>query len=135
MTLIHSYQHIAHRSLTASDALLNNSIQEKATFMTYHAFESTGCALSLSCNLPVGSGVKHGVKIKHFKKAARRLGNGKVVDTLAIELRSLRNDLLYPKIDSKKQTITMPENVINLTDAKTLKKRVQGIVNWVDTKI
>jgi uncharacterized protein (UPF0332 family) len=135
MTLIHSYQRIARRSLSASDALLNNSIQEKATFMTYHAFESTGCALSLSDNLPVGSGVKHSVKIDLFKKAARRLGNGKVVDTLAIELRSLRNDLLYPKIDSKKQTITLPENVINLTDAKTLKKRVQGIVNWVDTKI
>jgi hypothetical protein len=135
MTSKYSYQRIARRSLMASDSLLQNSNQENAAFMAYHAFESTGCALSDSLNLPVGGGVSHSTKIKLFNHAARRVGKQQRVAALTVELKNLRNTLLYPLVDNQNQPIRTPEQVITLIQARKLKGRVQGIVNWVDQKI
>ena len=135
MTLKHSYQRIAHRSLTASDSLLQDHIQEHAAFMTYHAFESTGCALCDSLNLPVGKLVHHSTKIKLFNEAARRVGKNYSVALLTVEIKNLRNEVLYPLVNNQNQPIRTPEQAITLIQARKLKGRVQGIVNWVNQKI
>jgi len=135
MTLKHSYQWIAQRSLMASDSLLQNNNQENAAFMAYHAFESTGCALSESCNLPVGQTISHIKKIKIFKHAAERVGHNYSVALLSVQITNLRNHLLYPLVDAQGNVISIPEQTITLIEARKLKSRVQGIVNWVDQKI
>jgi len=136
MTLKDDYQRIAHRSLNASESLLQAGIQEKATFMTYHAFESTGCALSESCGLTVGPKVHHTTKLEKFKQATQRVGHyHRRVASLAFRLGNLRNSMLYPNLDRQNNTIKRPENAITLKDARELKGHVEGIVNWVDQKI
>lgn len=135
MTTKFEYQHIARRSLDACESCLKDNIQEKAAFMAYHAFESSGSALSEHLNFPVGPNVSHPKKINHFKNAAKRLRNEKPVATLAITISSLRNDFLYPIENPSNGKVQIPENVISLSQAKTLKKRVTGIVKWVDKQL
>jgi hypothetical protein len=136
MPLKSDYQRIASRSLISSEATLASGIQEKAAFLSYHAFESTGCALSLSCGFQkVGVGVSHVKKINIFKTAARRCRNERAVASLAVVLSSLRNHLLYPIEDPATGAIQRPEDIITLTQARKVKQRVGGIVAWVDTQI
>lgn len=96
MPLEDDYQRVARRSLDASDAALNAGIQEKSAFLSYHAFESTGCALSIVEGQPVGPRVRHNDKIRNFTIAARRRGRGgHTVAGVAVSLASIRNSLLY----------------------------------------
>jgi len=125
------YQRVAARAIEASEALLEEELQEKAAFMAYHAFESTGCALSNHMGLPVGANVSHTKKIKHFTNAAKRLRNERAVAALAVTLSSLRNDFLYPIENSSTGEVQLPEKVISLAQSKNLKKRVKGLFNWV----
>ena len=135
MPLEHDYQRVARRSLNASEASLNAGIQEKSAFLSYHAFESTGCSLSIVAGLSVGRHVRHNDKIRNFILAAQRLGHGPSVAGIAISLVGIRNNLLYPIQDSATGIITRPENAITVSQARKLKARVKGIVNWVDTQI
>ena len=129
------YQRIAERAIEASEVLLGEELQEKAAFMAYHAFESTGCALSDHMGLPVGANVSHFKKIKHFTNAAKKLRNGKAVAALAVTLSSLRNDLLYPIENRSTGQVQIPEKAISLAQSKELKKRVKGLFNWVSKQL
>jgi hypothetical protein len=125
------YQRVAERSIAASEALITEEIQEKAAFMAYHAFESTGCALSDHLGFPVGPRVSHAKKNRHFINAAKRLRNERAVAALAVTLSSIRNDLLYPVENPSTGEVQLPEKTISLSQSKELKKRVKGIVKWV----
>jgi hypothetical protein len=135
MPLEHDYQRVAKRSLEASEASLNAGIQEKSAFLSYHAFESTGCALSIVGGLPVGPRVSHNNKIRNFTLAAQRRGHGPSVAGVAVSLAGIRNSLLYPVQDSATGNVTRPENAITEAQARRLRARVNGIVGWVDTQI
>jgi hypothetical protein len=131
MALKNDYQRVAARSLDACDATLNAGIQEKAAFLAYHAFESTGCALAKHMGLPVGARIAHAKKIKNFTDAARTLGNEKAVAALSVTLTGLRNSFLYPVENFTTGGHDLPESKITQAQAKELRKRVGGIVKWV----
>jgi hypothetical protein len=135
MPLEDDYQRVARRSLDASDAVLNEGIQESSAFLSYHAFESTGCALSVVAGLSVGPRVRHNDKIRNFTLAAHRRGRGHIVAGIAVSLASIRNNLLYPVHDLVAGVVTRPENAITEAQARRLQTRVRGVVNWVDTQI
>jgi hypothetical protein len=135
MALKNDYQRVAERALLACDASLAAGIQEKAGFLAYHAFESTGCALAAHVGLPVGPGVWHPTKIRHFQSAAKILKNEKPVAALAVTLSNLRNSMLYPMLNKATGSVQLPERVITSAQAKELRKRVAGIVKWVDRSI
>ncbi|MCI0559020.1 MAG: hypothetical protein MN733_11030 [Nitrososphaera sp.] len=135
MPLEDDYQRVARRSLDASAAALNARIQEKSAFLSYHAFESTGCALSVVAGLPVGPRVGHNDKIRNFTIAARRRGHGDTVAGVAVSLAGIRNSLLYPVQDLAMGIVRRPEDAITEAQARRLNARVRGVVNWVDTQI
>lgn len=135
MPLQHDYQRVAKRSLHASAAALNVGIQEKSAFLSYHAFESSGCALCVVVGLPVGPQVRHNDKILNFVRAANQLGHGHAVRSMSITLSSIRNHLLYPVRHPATGAVTRPEDAITVVQAKKLQSKVQGIVNWVGTQI
>ena len=135
MPIEHDYQRVAERSLDASQASLHAGIHEKGAFLAYHAFESTGCALSASSGLPVGPQVHHNQKINNFTQAATNRGRGHMVAGVAVSLAGIRNTLLYPITDQATGTITRPENAITAAQADRMRRRVRGVVNWVDTQI
>lgn len=135
MAIKFEYQRVAMRSIEACESLLKDQIHEKAAFMAYHAFESTGCALSNHMGFPVGQRVSHAKKVKHFTNAAKRLRNERAVAALAVTLSSLRNDFLYPIENQSTGYVQLPENVISLAQSKELKKRVKGLLNWVDRQL
>jgi hypothetical protein len=135
MPLEHDYQRVARRSLDASTAALDAGIQEKSAFLSYHGFESTGCALSVVAHLPVGPRVRHNDKVRNFTLAAQRRGNGYGVAGVAVALAGIRNSLLYPVQDPATGAVRRPEDAITPAQARRLRTRVLGIVNWVDTQI
>lgn len=135
MALKNDYQRVAERSLAACDGTLRAGVQEKAAFLAYHAFESTGCALASHVGLPVGAKIAHAKKVKNFTDAARALGNEKAVAALAVTLSSLRNSFLYPIENRATGVHELPESKITLADAAQLRKRVGGIVGWVGRSI
>ncbi len=131
MALKNDYQRVAERSLSACDGTLGANIQEKAAFLAYHAFESTGCALASHMCLPVGAHIAHAKKIKHFTDAARAFGNEKAVAALAVTLTGLRNSFLYPVENPATGVHDLPETKITVAQARELRKRVGGVVSWV----
>lgn len=130
MALKDDYQRVANRSLEACDGVLSVNVQEKAAFLAYHAFESTGCALASHFNLPVGPRVRHDRKVQHFTNAARRIGLEHEVAGLSITLHNLRNLCLYP-LENAQGAVELPETKITMAAATKLKKRVAGIVKRV----
>jgi len=110
-------------------------IHEKAGFMAYHAFESSGSALADSCGIPVGGKVSHPKKLDNFRLAARRCRRERPVAALAVTLQGLRNRLLYPIPSSGGHGSQVPEKALTPTEAQKLLARVQGVVNWVDREI
>ena len=135
MPLEDDYQRVARRSLDASDASLNAGIHEKSAFLSYHSFESTGCALSVVAGLPVGPHVRHNDKIRNFTIAAHQRGHGYTIAGVTVTLASIRNSLLYPIQDIATGIVTRPEDAITEAQARRLLARVRGVVNWVDTQI
>jgi hypothetical protein len=86
----YGYQRIAERSLLACDALIDVGIHEKATFLVYHAFESTGCA---HYGLKVGVGISHRDKLDKFKESTQISTNTNLVNgflKVAVDLESLK---------------------------------------------
>lgn len=131
MALKNDYQRVAERSLAACDSTLAANIQEKAAFLAYHAFESTGCALASHMGLPVGRRIAHAKKAKHFTDAAKSLGNQWAVAKLAVTLTGLRKSFLYPVENPATGGHDLPEAKITHSHAKELRNRVGGIVTWV----
>ncbi|MCN4145167.1 MAG: hypothetical protein LC437_09170 [Thiohalomonas sp.] len=96
MAIKDDYQRVAHRAIKASND--SRKIQEKSAFLSYHAFESTGCALADHAGLDVGSNVKHHQKIQNFKNAARQHcdnNDAQKIANLIVTLNNLRNKFLY----------------------------------------
>jgi len=102
-------------------------IHEKATFLVYHAFESTGCALASHYGLKVGIGISHRDKLDKFKESTQISKNTDLVNgflKVAVDLESLRNKVLYPKINRYGHIIKMPEEQVTLAQVKNLKNKV-----------
>jgi len=134
MPLAVAYQRIAERSLEAAHASLDAHVQEKGAFLAYHAFESTGCALSFRNGHPVGPAVNHQRKIDTFVRVAGQLGNRRHVFVVAQIVNALRNRVLYPEV-MPGGAINRPENRITERNGRDLARRVGGIVRWVGRTI
>ena len=133
MALKDDYQQIAKRALKASNK--TRKIQEKSAFLSYHAFESTGCALAEHAGLRVGPGVYHNQKINRFKTASLSHCNSaeqsKIAGT-AVVLHNLRNKLLYPNYNASSSPYSRPEDIITQAQSNSLRNGVKDIVNIVE---
>jgi len=81
----------------AAQAALNAGTHEKAGFLSYHAFESSGSALGTHIGLDMGKTVAHAAKLKRFRHAARTFGFSRLVADLSIRLTSCETDFFTPK--------------------------------------
>ena len=132
MSLKDSYLEIAKRKLDASEACLNKGVQESAGFLTYHSFESAGGALCEANGKKYPR--RHKGKLNQFVVIAKKLKKGHAVGHLTIQLIALREKFLYPE-PLPNGYIREPKDVITLDDSMKLKKRVKGIVDWVEKMI
>ena len=73
-------------------------------------------------------------KVDVFFRTARRERFARQVTQLAIEYRSLRNSLLYPK-PLRDGTVQVPEDVITKAQATRLIGRTETLVGRVDTVV
>lgn len=136
MALKYSYQKIANRSLSAANDTRKR--QEKSGFHSYHAFESIGCALIEHTGGNAGRGVSHQSKITNFSALANQHLAGPDatrVSELAVTLGNLRNDFLYPAWNQTTQGFDEPEDIITVSQAQELKKKVQLVVTSVEKVI
>lgn len=124
-SLPQSYLRVAHRSLAAADAAIAHNIQEKAGFLAYHAFESTGGALCSSRGVTYHP-ASHLKKMHRFVATAGPERFGAAVAQVAAEVASLRNALLYPRV-LQNGYIGMPEDVLTNTQATRLVGRVRAL--------
>jgi hypothetical protein len=140
MALKDDYQRIAERSLLAGSAALNAQVQEKAAFLCYHAFESSGCAFSAKNGRPIGPRISHDKKLNIFTNEIRvfRSHTSKTYRDhyhlalkLSIRLRSLRNDCLYPIQNPTTKTFARPDVAISQAQAHDLLRQVRQVVLWV----
>lgn len=125
---------VAERATVAGEAALNAGTHEKAGFLAYHAFESSGAALGVHVGLDMGKTVTHPTKIKRFQHAAKRVGLGKQVALLAVRLAPMRNKLLYPE-ELPDGSIVAPEDQITPAKAAQLVKEVKHMVQAVKSKL
>jgi hypothetical protein len=121
---------IAERATVAGDAALAAGTHEKAGFLAYHAFESSGSALGVHVGLDMGRDANHPTKIKRFQHAARSVGLSKQVALLAVRLAPMRNRFLYPE-QLPDGTIIRPEDQITPAKAGQLLKEVKHMVQAV----
>jgi len=125
---------IAERSITAGAAALQVGAHEKASFLAYHAFESSGSALGSHIGLDMGKLVGHATKIKRFQHAAKLVGLGQKIALLAVRLAPMRNRFLYPE-ELLDGTVVSPEDQISPSKAAQLLREVQRAVNDVKAKL
>lgn len=125
---------VAERATDAGDAALSAGTHEKASFLAYHAFESSGSALGAHFGLDMGKSVTHPTKIKRFQHAAKQVGLGKEVALLAVRLAPMRNRFLYPE-ELPDGTVVSPEDQITPAKAAQLLKEVRHMVKDVKAKL
>ncbi len=125
---------MAERAAAAGDAALNAGTHEKAGFLAYHAFESSGAALGVHVGLDMGKTVGHATKIKRFQHAAKQVGLSKQVALLAVRLAPMRNKFLYPE-ELPDGTIVAPEDQITPAKAGQLLKEIKHMVQAVKGKL
>jgi hypothetical protein len=123
---------IASRALEAAERLCGVGIQEKAGFLTYHAFESCGGAFCHSRGIPYHPAA-HPEKLRRFVYGARREKYAKEAATLAAEVQSLRNAFLYPRVVHG--AIAMPEDVITCPQASRLTARMRHFQARVESSV
>lgn len=128
MTESKAYIEVAERSLEAAAGALDRNIHEKAGFLTYHAFESTGGAYCRSRGVPYPMG--HVAKLNTFKSSARREKYGRSAAELAIVFGSLRNLTLYPHALQNGE-IRLPRNTITPAQVTRLMGRTRTLVSRV----
>jgi hypothetical protein len=121
---------VAERAAAAAQAALIAGTQEKAGFLAYHAFESSGSALGTHLGLDMGKAVTHPTKLKRFQEVARKVGLSRQVALLAVRLAPMRNRFLYPDT-LPDGTIIAPEDQITPAKAKELIREVTHIVKLV----
>lgn len=125
---------VAERATTAGDTALAAGTHEKASFLAYHAFESSGSALGVHVGFDMGKTVSHPAKIKRFQHAAKQVGLSKQVALLAVRLAPMRNRFLYPE-ELLDGTIVAPEDQITPAKAAQLMKDVKHMVQTVKGKL
>ncbi|HEX9868381.1 MAG TPA: HEPN domain-containing protein [Candidatus Tectomicrobia bacterium] len=125
---------IAERAVDAARGALATGVQEKAGFLSYHAFESSGSALGTHIGLDMGKNVTHAVKLKRFQHAARVVGASRKIALLAVRLAPMRNRFLYPEV-LPDGTIVAPEAQITHAKATQLLKEVEHVVNVVKSRL
>jgi hypothetical protein len=134
------YLRVAERSLQAGSAALSAKVQEKAAFLCYHAFESSGCAFSAHKGRAIGREVSHDKKLNIFTNEIRVFRNHPrktyrdhyyLALNLSIKLRSLRNDCLYPIENPTTKVFVRPETAISEAQAQELLRQVKQVVLWV----
>ena len=128
MNLTQAYERTAERYLGAASMTLQAGRHEVAIFTSYHAFESIGGALSASHGQHYPR--SHSRKLNQFTKLCAAHGFGPPLAHLAILLSSLRNLSLYP-VDGTPAGSTSPDLHLSPGQAKSLYKRVQGLVQAV----
>jgi hypothetical protein len=126
--MVDAYNDTAERFVRAASASIDENLPESAGFLTYHAFESAGGALTT--HLGMNYSTSHPAKLNQFRQAAIQLGNGYNVALVAVKLGSLRSKVLYPKL-LPDGTVVRPRDVITRTQAAKLRGSVRGIVQWV----
>ena len=128
MDLKDAYLEVAERSLESAKAALTVNVQEATGFYSYHAFESLGGALCASTgdNYPN----THAGKMNQFVAVANRgpfrPTIGRDVSVVAMLVSSLRNKCLYPEAQTGGR-VRLPNQVLSLSDAQALAKRVAGV--------
>lgn len=125
---------VAERATVAADAALRAGTHEKACFLSYHAFESSGSALGTHMGLDMGKTVSHPAKLKRFRHAAARVGIAKDVALLAVRLAPMRNRFLYPEL-LPDGTIKLPEDQITRAKSAQLLKEVKHVVQVVKANL
>jgi len=133
MALKDDYLQIAKRSLKASNDA--RKVQEKSAFLSYHAFESAGCALSDHSGLGVGPNVSHYQKIQRLQQAATNLCTSSTQTKIAstsVLLHNLRNRLLYPSYDSSSGTYSRPESILTQSQSNSLRNDVKLIADEIE---
>lgn len=115
MTEAQAYIEVAERALLAAEGALLKGIQEKAAFLGYHAFESTGGAFCKSRGMQYPRG--HHGKINAFNAAARLERYRNLVAALATAYGSLRNLVLYP-LPLQNGQVQRPRNVITVAQVR-----------------
>jgi hypothetical protein len=128
------YIRVAERAVQAAQAALTAGTHEKAGFLAYHAFESSGSALGAHVGLDMGKTVAHAAKLKRFRQAARTAGFSRLVADLSIRLASMRNRFLYPEVQLD-GTIKAPEDQITPAKAAQLLREVKHVVGRVKTAL
>jgi len=126
--MVEAYNDTAERFVDAANASIDQDLPESAGFLSYHAFESAGGALTT--HLGMNYSKSHTAKLNQFRQAAMQLGNGYNVALLAVKLGSARNKFLYPELRPD-GSVVRPRDVITRTQAAKLRSRVRGIVQWV----
>jgi len=125
---------IAERATDAAQAALSAGTQEKAGFLAYHAFESSGSALGTHVGLDMGKAATHATKLKRFQEAAKKVGLSKQIALLAVRLAPMRNRFLYPDTLPDGMIIA-PEDQITPAKAKELIKEVTHVVKLVKAQL
>lgn len=130
-----AYLDIAQRFLQSCEQHIQNAIniQEVIGFESYHVFESIAGAFNshYGHNVPKG----HPQKLNAFVANSRHNQHvdSIAVATIAMTLNRMRDKYLYPE---KNGTVyKRPQEQISLTDAKTLVRRIRGIVRQIERLI
>lgn len=131
MTLDAAYVEVAERSLAAAYVVLAQSIQEKATFFGYHAFESIGGAYCTNRGATYPK--SHRRKINDFTNRARKEKFAIHVAQLAISYQSIRNAVLYP--EQNRGRISRPKAVLSEIQARRLIGRTQSLITKVKREL
>lgn len=130
-SLSQGFLRVAERALNAAEAAMKDidAVHEKAGFLAYHAFESAGGAYCSSRSVAYHP-ASHPQKISRFVNACKQERFALQVAALAIEVASLRNLLLYPKLLNS-GAVCLPENLITKEQAKRLLPRIRRLTEKV----
>jgi len=133
MALKDDYLQVAKRALKASND--TRKVQEKSAFLSYHAFESAGCALSDHAGLNVGPSVSHNLKVQRFNQSAATYCDSSTqtkISSTAVLLHNLRNKLLYPSLVGSSGTYSRPESILTQSQSNSLRNEVKLITDEVE---
>ena len=131
MTLSDVYLEVAERALMAADAALAETVQEKAAFLGYHAFESTGGAFCAARGVQYP--LNHASKLNVFKAAARAEKYARAVAELAIAAGWLETCCLPQVLGGG--TVKRPRQVITEPQARRLLGRVRALTTRVKASL
>ena len=128
-----AYLNISSRAIEAAEKLCDENLQENSAFFSYHSFESAGGALCAHNGNRYPRG--HNRKINQFIRTATGYGLGHSVAVVATILNSIgRNSLLYPN-ELPTRDFQVPQNILSVTNARDLLRRVRGIKNRIENTI